>query len=193
MDTLSTIEVIPLHDVAIDLVRSDLSEYARTRDLAHVVLTDGARPERWWIRPLTLSERRAIRSLATDEDRYEGAFVRGVVRGEWRDRAGAWRSYVRADEAPMRDDVLGEIPEASVLEIGMVALARSILPFGSPVPWPLPRGSQAALQARLLRSAALPTTSAPSGSGARAEAPPTTSAPRSAPPGDATAETPPAS
>lgn len=161
--------VVLAADAAIDYAASDMSKYVAERDMSALVYLDGEQPTVYHCRPLTLQERRDVRNKATDADKYEAAFVRGLVRVErLLHEDGQRRDWVRPDDRsgkskPIPDAALERyFDEAAIQEVGMVVWVRSFLARGSQGFFPLPDISRHALTASLYHRAAQ--TSATSGS-----------------------------
>ena len=143
--------------------------YCSTRVFSELTFVAGEKATVYWGRPLTVSERRNVANKTTDRDRYEAAFVTGLVKVddlEYPD--GTRREWLRptdhsGKERPVPDDALDRFfDEATVQEIGMVIMQRSFL-GRSPGHWyPLPGICQDALRARLLLRAVLTPASSPS-------------------------------
>ena len=165
-------QVIRVYDPAIDRDASDLSQFALERDPSHLVYTEGAQPVVFHCRRLTLNERRDARNKATDCDRYEAAFVRGLVKverlpvgedGETRE----WRRAERGGkQVPITDSELEQLfAEVDVQEVGMVIWVKSTLFFhrGSRGYYPLLPMSRDALTGTLFHLAEQKSASGTSG------------------------------
>lgn len=153
--------VVLAADSAIDYAASDMSKYVAERDLDALVYLDGEQPTVYWCRPLTLQERREVRNKASDADKYEAAFVRGLVRVErLLHDDGQRRDWVKTDDRsgkskPIPDSALERyFDEGAVQEVGMVIWVRSFLARGSQGFYPLPDISRHALTASLYHRAA---------------------------------------
>jgi hypothetical protein len=174
--------VITVSDPAIDHAACDLSTYVSERDESVLRFVEGEAPTVYVCRPLTLQERRDVRNKATEADRYEAAFVRGLVRVERLLHPDEQRrDWVRPDDKsgkqkPIPDSALElYFSEASIQEVGMVILMKSFLAKGSGHFYPLPDISRHALTATLYRHVVQTNDSAtqPSASGSSPqEAPP---------------------
>jgi len=156
-------KVILASDPAIDVALSDMSKYVSERDVSALVFEDGAAPTVYHCRPLTLQERREVRNKATEGDRYEAAFVRGLVRVENLLRPDGRRTDFSTDmlsdksgkSKPIPDSALESyFDEASVQEVGMVIWVRSFLAQSSRGYYPLPDISRHALTGSLYHRAA---------------------------------------
>jgi len=189
INPLDTFPVVRIFDAAIDHAASDLAAYAHERDVSKLAFLEGQTPTIFYVRTLTLSERREVRNKATDGDRYEAAFARGLVRvASLQYPDGGVRDWVRNDGAkpkPLGDAALEYFSEADVQEIGLVVLARSFLPRGSAVSLPLPATSQHALTALFLHRAGQTKDSASSDATRHEVAAPLPAAPTSSLAGDA--------
>lgn len=146
--------VILISDPAIDTEATDYVAFLRERDVASLAFRDGEEPTVYHCRPLTLQERRDVRNKASDADRHEAAFVRGLVRVERLHMAngsrGEWRreSDKSGKEKLVSDrDLETLFSELVVQEVGSVIWHRSSLPFrpGYAVCYPLLDISQRAL------------------------------------------------
>lgn len=153
--------VVLASDAAIDHAASDLSKYVSERDTSALVYHDGEQPTVYHCRPLTLQERRDVRNKATEGDRYEAAFVRGLVRVErLLHDDGQRRDWVKPDDRsgkskPIPDSALERyFSEAAIQEVGMVVWVRSFLARGSGAFYPLPDICRHALTASLYHRAA---------------------------------------
>ena len=170
--------VVVVCDPAIDHAASDLARYVSERDESALAYEAGELPTVYHCRPLTLQERRDVRNKATDADRYEAAFVRGLVRVErLLHEDGQRRDWTRPDDKsgkqkPIPDSALeAYFDEASIQEVGMVVRQKSFLPRGSGAYYPLPDISRLALTARMYRHAVPMTASRPSPSDADSSPP----------------------
>lgn len=175
-------QVVPVYDGAIDLGTSDLSEYLRTRETKHLRYRDGETPVVFHCRVLTLTERRAARSCATDADRYEHAFrscVQRVDHLQWAD--GSRRAWIRASDdgakqRPIDDASLEQhFAESDVQEVGSVIWVRSFFSRTAQPYYPLLPTSQHGLQGTIAhRAAQIVATSSSAKSSAEAKEPPPT-------------------
>ncbi len=161
--------VVLLSDPAIDYAASNFEAFLRERDPAHLVYHEGEQPTVFHCRVLTLQERRDVRNKASDADRHEAAFVRGLekvdaVRNASSDRPGWYRSTTKdGKQRNVPDSDLEDIfSESQVQEVGSVIWHRSSLPLyqGCAVTYPLLDISQRALMVNRPRSAVAPTQSA---------------------------------
>lgn len=153
--------VVLASDAAIDHGASDLSKYVAERDTSVLVYHDGEQPTVYHCRPLTLQERRDVRNKATEGDRYEAAFVRGLVRVERLEHDdGQRRDWVKPDDRsgkskPIPDSALEKyFSELAIQEIGAVIWCRSFLDKRTGALCPLPDISRHALTGSLYRRAA---------------------------------------
>lgn len=157
--------VVVVSDPAINFDESDYKSFLASRDPKHLVYHEGEHPTVYTCRPLTLQERRDVRNKATDADRYEAAFVRGLVRadrvykpdgsrGEWTRSEGKDGKQRLVSDA----DLETLFAEATVQEVGAVIWHRSSLPFrpGCEVTFPLLGISRDALMEIRPRPAAAP-------------------------------------
>lgn len=154
-------KVVLASDLAIDIALSDMSRYVSERDLSALVYVDGEKPTVYCCRPLTLQERRDVRNKATEGDRYEAAFVRGLVSVEDLHVSDGTRSHFsKLDDRsgkskPIPDSALEKyFDEASIQEVGMVIWVRSFLALSSRGYYPLPDISRHALTGSLYHRAA---------------------------------------
>lgn len=155
--------VVSIYDPAIDLESTNLVEYVRTRDVGALKFYDGARPTVFHARVMTLSERRAARSCATDADRYEHAFKTCLQRVDdlVYENTGERRSWVRAGDdgakqRPIDDASLEQhFAESDIQEIGSVIWARSFFSRAAPLHCPPLDTSLLALRGRTPHPAAL--------------------------------------
>lgn len=180
--------VILVSDNAIDNASSDMSKYVSERDEKSLSFVEGESPTVYVCRPLSLQERRDVRNKATEADRYEAAFVRGLVRVErLMHPDGQRRDWVRPDDKsgkqkPVPDSALElYFSELAIQEVGMVVLMRSFLASGSGAFYPLLDISRHALTATLYHRApptsASPTSHSASGSSPQEALPLETQAP----------------
>ncbi len=153
-------KVVRLYDPAIDIEGCNINDYVTSRDVSTLRYLEGARPAVYHCRPLTRAEIREVRNKASDADRYEAAFVRGLIKVEQLYREDGSRSDWARDEdksgkaRPIHDSVIEALfAESDVQEIGAVILARSFLANGSQAFYPLLRISQDALTGSLLHRA----------------------------------------
>jgi hypothetical protein len=153
--------VVLASDAAIDIGASDMSRYVAERDVDALVFFEGEQPTVYRCRPLTLQERREVRNKATEADRYEAAFVRGLVRVEHLVHPNGERAtWIKTDDRsgknkPIPDSALeAYFDEAAVQEVGMVVWVRSFLARGSQGYFPLPDISRHALTGSLYHRAA---------------------------------------
>lgn len=197
-------KVIRCCDPAIeDPVGTDALKYSTTRDVSLLKFIPDTKPTVFHCRHLTISERRQVRNQASDADRYEAAFVRGLVSVTdlVRDDSGARIQWSRptdhsGKDKPIPDKILEEcFDEATIQEIGMVIYSRSFLERTSGQYYPLPAICRDALSAtvverarRLAEQMNASSSSAPSSQPAAASTPtPPTSSPAGAASTDATA------
>ena len=171
MSGTNTFKVILASDPAIDVTASDMSKYVGERDVSALVFDDGAYPVVYHCRPLTLRERREVRNKASDGDRYEAAFVRGLVTVENVIRPDGRRVDFSTDmlsdksgkSKPIPDSALESyFDEVAIQEVGMVIWFRSFLAQSSRAYYPLPDISRHALTASLYHRAARMSATAPS-------------------------------
>jgi hypothetical protein len=152
--------VVLASDEAIDIGACDMSKYVAERDVDMLVFLEGEKPTIYWCRPLTRQEIREVRNKATDGDRYEAAFARGLVKAELLEHAnGERRDWVRTDDRsgkskPIPDTGLDYFSEAAIQEIGAVIWIRSFLGRNRPGFFVLPGTSQHAMTASLYHRAA---------------------------------------
>lgn len=197
MDNTGTgpFQIVRVYDDAISCATKEEADgygrYSTGRKFSDLTFVDGVLPTVFWGRPLTVSERRTVANKVSDRDKYEAAFVLGLVKVdnlEYPD--GSRKEWLRpcdhsGKEKPVPDDALDRFfDEACVQEIGMVIVQRSFLAHTKGHWYPLPGICQDALKARLLlraeRTSALSKSAA---SKAAAEALPATPPP-SSPDGD---------
>jgi len=153
-------KVVLASDPAIDTAASNLGQYVADRDVEALSFVDGEEPTIYWCRPLSRAEIREVRNKATEGDKYEAAFVRGLVKVErLMHPDGSRRDWLRPDDRsgkskPIPDSALETyFSEAEIAEVGMVVMMRSFLARSSGGYYPLPGISQAALTASLYRRA----------------------------------------
>jgi len=156
MSGTGTFQVILASDASIDVEASEMGRYYTERDLDALVFVDGESPTVYHCRPLTLQERRDVRNKATDPDRFEAAFVRGLVRVErLLHDDGQRRDWVKPDDRSGKSKTIPDsalekyFDEAAVQEVGMVIWVRSFLARGSRGFYQLPAICQHALTASL--------------------------------------------
>ena len=169
MNGTAPFPVVLLSDPAIDFAASNYEAFLRERDPSHLAYADGETPTVFHCRVLTLQERRDVRNKATDPDRFEAAFVRGLVRvtGVYRANGerGDWYREVSKDgkeRLVSERDLETLFSESMIQEIGAVIWHRSSLPFrpGCVVTFPLLDISQRALMETRRRPVAASTPSA---------------------------------
>lgn len=160
-----TFKLVSIGDDAIDLENCDLSKYAATRDMADLVLLDGAQPAVYHCRTLTLGERREVRNKASESDQYEAAFARGLERAESVvQRDGSLRDWRREQDRNGKGRIVSDADLEDVFshpivqEVGRLVWEKSFLPFrrSSEVVYRLPDISVRALQANKRRPVAAP-------------------------------------
>lgn len=176
-----TFQVVRVYDPAIDhdTPEDAWRKFLNERDHSGLVYFDGKKPVVFHCRPLSIDERRQLRSCATEEDKHEAAFARGVVRVERHVHPdGDARDFYRptdtgAKARPIPDSMLALFGEEDVQEIGAVVLARSFLARDRPASYRLLATSLHALAAlRLHRAAAMNATSPSAETKPQAEAQP---------------------
>lgn len=135
-------------DAAIDLERSDIQQYAKTRDEKHLVFSDGSAPDRFVIRKLNPSEIATINDLYAARPNQKAllAFMLAVQQIELSDgsvmeitkeemvETVVGGKKVTAPGDKWIERVIGEFSYDSVLEIGQVAidfagLGKRAIPF----------------------------------------------------------------
>lgn len=160
-----TFKLVSIGDDAIDRDNCDLSKYAASRDMADLVLLDGAQPAVYHCRTLTLGERREVRNKASESDQYEAAFARGLERADSVcQRDGSRRDWRREQDRNGKSRIVSDADLEDVFvhpivqEVGRLIWEKSFLPFrqGSEVVYRLPDISVRALLAIKRRPVAAP-------------------------------------
>ncbi len=158
-DGTKPFKIIRVYDESIQCATPEqaaaFGRYCSTRDAAELAFVEGATV--FWGRPLTTPERRTVANKATERDRFEAAFVLGLVKVENLaypdDSKKDWNRPTdhSGKERPVPDDALDQFfDEACVQEIGMVIAQRSFLAHTRGHWYPLPAICQDVLKARLL-------------------------------------------
>lgn len=152
--------VVRIQDPAIDHSAIDLKAFLASRDPSLLKYHQGEKPTVYHCRPLTREEIREVRNKASDADKYEGAFVRGLVRVDALEMPdGSVRDWVKPDDysgksKPIPDAELERcFSEADIQEVGMVIWLRSFLAKSSAGTFPLLPMSQSAAVANMYRRA----------------------------------------
>lgn len=170
--------------------------YSHERDASKLTFIEGLKPTVFHARLLDLQERRDVRNKASDADKFEAAFVRGLlsVTDLVREEGGQPIQWTRPDDKSGKARIIPDrtieenFDEATVQEIGSVIYYRSFLARTSGQYFPLPAICRDALSATLVtRVRRVEQTSGSSGSGGTsppAAAQPATT-PTSSPDGDA--------
>ena len=155
-------KIVRCADPAIeDPVGLNALKYSTTRDFSLLSFAPDAKPTVFHGRPLTISEQRAVRNCVSDADKYEAAFVRGLVKVDdlVREDGGQPMQWVRPTDHSGKDRVIPDsvleeyFDGATVQEIGMVIYYRSFLARTPGAYFPLPDICRAAAQATLFRRA----------------------------------------
>ncbi len=141
--------VVCSFDTAVDATQGDYTAYLSTRDPERLAYHSGEKPAVFWCRRLTRDEIREVRNAATQGDRYEAAFVRGVTKVvNLVHRDGAQRDWLRPDDAKViPQSGLDYFDESEIQEVGMVIASRSLLGKALAGYFPLPGISHDALRA----------------------------------------------
>jgi hypothetical protein len=185
-------KIIRVYDEAIQCQTPAEAEafgrYCTSRDAEELSFVQGATV--FWGRPLTVSERRTVANKSSDRDKYEAAFVLGLVKVENQEYPdGSRKEWVRptdqsGKEKPIPDDALDDFfDETCVQEIGMVIAQRSFLAHTKGHWYPLPAICQHVLAARLLLRAGQTSASSTSPGSKAPAGPATPASPPSSPAG----------
>lgn len=162
-------KIVLLSDPAIDIEASDYNAFLRERDISALAFRDGEEPTIYHCRTLSLQERRDVRNKATDPDRHEAAFVRGLVRVSGLHAANGTRvEWRRESDKTGKERIVSDrdletlFSETALQEVGAAIWHRSSLPLspGSVVCFPLLDISRHALMAIRLPRADASATSA---------------------------------
>lgn len=156
---MASFAIIRVYDDAIQCKTTEEADafgrYCSTRDAKELAFVEGATV--FWGRPLTVTERRTVGNKPSERDKYEAAFVLGLVKVENLEYPdGSRKEWVRPTdhsgrEKPVPDDALDNFfDEACVQEIGMVIAQRAFLAHTKGHWFPLPAICQDVLKARLL-------------------------------------------
>lgn len=157
---LKPFPVVLLSDPAIDATQGEYAKYIRGRDVSHLAYFPGEQPTVFHCRLLSVAERREVGNKATEFDKYQAAFVRGLVRVERLPHEGERRDWFRPDDHSgnaklIPDSVLDQyFDEVMIQEVGMCIYMRSFLAKSRGAFFPVPATSQLALAALALHHAA---------------------------------------
>lgn len=148
-ETEKMYSVIPFTDEAIDLEKSDLKAYKESYDEKYLAFLEDQLPTKYWLKRLTKSE--CVRILgnqfATQYDWFQSSLVKienykkdGKVIKE---ATGDWHFEEKLGLDPLftikKIDKELNIPAATILEIGTIAMAQGFLESGDEQKSPLPR------------------------------------------------------
>lgn len=115
----SDIEVVTLDDPAIDLEKSDITQYSKTRDLKHLTFKEGTHPIFFAIKRLPVSQYISIRNVRFNQILQEGLVFLYACQS-YRQGSQTYKAEIDISTNMATDAWLTQIQD----EIGAVALSE---------------------------------------------------------------------